>query len=106
MAIAPLVITAPLKLPLSIKNSDALQANGPPSVLPTPLLGVQTVSLVNGAEKVLTLRPLTRTDVKQLTTNALQELLDLSLVLLDSISMLQLVEIPVVLALLVSTVQE
>jgi hypothetical protein len=44
MAIAPLVITAPLKLPLSIKNSDAPQENGPPSVLPIPLLGVQTVS--------------------------------------------------------------
>ena len=61
---------------------------------------------MNGAEKVLTLRTLTKTDVRQLTTSALPDLLDPSLVLLEVTSTLLLAEIPVKLALPVNTVQE
>jgi hypothetical protein len=105
-SIAPLVITAPLKLPPSIKNSVVLQANGPQLVLPILLLAAQLVLLVNGAEKVLIPKLLIRTDARLLTINAKQDLPDPPLVHLEISLTLHQLEMFVPHALPVSTAQE
>jgi len=104
--IVPQVIIAQLNRLFSLKSTVALQVNGLQLVEPMPLQDARTALLLNGAEKVLIPRLLTRTDARPLTISALQEPKDLSLVLLDSSSTpLQLVTL-VHLALTVSIAQE
>lgn len=103
LQIATPVTSAPLKLPSSQLNGVALQVNGPQLVLLMPPLDAQTVPLVNGAEKVLSLRLLIKIDAKLLTTSALLEKPDLSLALLVISSTLQQVEMCALLALPVAT---
>jgi len=66
-----LAISAPPRRPSSPQNGVALQVNGPQLVLLMPSAHALTVPLVNGAEKALSLRLLTLTDAKLLTTSAL-----------------------------------
>ena len=84
--IVPQVITALKNKPYSTKSLVALQVNGLQLVLQMPLQDVLTALLVNGAEKDLTPRLLTRTDARLLTISAQLEPQDLSLVLLENSS--------------------
>lgn len=104
--IVPQVITAPLNRLSSPKSTVALQVNGLQLVVQMPLQDVPTALLVNGADKDLIPRLLTRTDARLRTINALLEPQDPSLVLLENTSTPLRLETLAQLALPVSIAQE
>jgi hypothetical protein len=106
MELALLVTSAPLKKLPFRKNGVALLESGLPLAPLMPLEVVLTAWPVNGAEKVLIPRLLTKTDAKLPTMNARLELLNLQHVLLDHTSTQLLLVTLAHLALPVATVLE